>query len=66
MITVPTNTVSPPPKMISSNVDTSFLTGICKLPKTLVMLLDLENLLSFEELTQVTDVTVETKIAAEA
>ena len=66
VITVPTNTVSPPPKMISSNVDTSFLTRICKLPKTLVMLLDLENLLSFEELTQATDMAVGTKIAAEA
>ena len=48
-------TISPPPKMIASNVDAQFLTGICKLPDQLIMLLDLSKVLSEEEMKQVVD-----------
>jgi purine-binding chemotaxis protein CheW len=45
--------ISPPPKTVSKKVDTSFLTGICKLPDRLIMLLDLSKLLSDEEMEHV-------------
>ena len=45
--------ISPPPKMISSNVNARFLTGICKLPNQLIMLLDLSKVLSEEEIEHV-------------
>jgi purine-binding chemotaxis protein CheW len=40
---VPRASISPPPKTLSAGVDTSFLTGICKMPDKLIMLLGLEN-----------------------
>ena len=42
---VPRANISPPPKTLASDVDASFLTGICKLENKLVMLLDLESIL---------------------
>jgi len=46
---VPLQSVSPPPKTLTTGVDTSFLTGICKMPDKLIMLLDLNNLIETEE-----------------
>lgn len=42
---VPRSNISPPPKTLTSDVDASFLTGICKLDDKLVMLLDLETIM---------------------
>lgn len=53
VIRVPTGDISPPPKTLSSSVDARFLTGICKLPESLIMLLDLSNILTDEETKQV-------------
>ncbi|QLH74266.1 MAG: purine-binding chemotaxis protein CheW [Methanomassiliicoccales archaeon] len=39
------STISPPPKTLSMGVDTRFLTGICKTPDKLIMLLDLNNII---------------------
>lgn len=50
---ISTENISPPPKMVSKKVDASFLTGICKLPDQLIMLLDFSKLLSGEEMEQV-------------
>ncbi|OPY31798.1 MAG: purine-binding chemotaxis protein [Methanomassiliicoccales archaeon PtaU1.Bin124] len=46
---VPLQSISAPPKTLSSGVDTAFLTGICKMPDKLIMLLDLNNLIESEE-----------------
>lgn len=46
---VPRQSVSLPPKTLTNGVDTSFLTGICKMPDKLIMLLDLNNLIETEE-----------------
>lgn len=42
---IPRSSISPPPKTLTNDVDTSFLTGICKLEDKLVMLLDLESIM---------------------
>ncbi len=57
VIRVANRSLSPPPRMMSSQVDTRFLMGICKLPKQLVMLLDLGRVLSDEELEEVKEVS---------
>jgi purine-binding chemotaxis protein CheW len=46
---VPLQSISAPPKTLASGVDTAFLTGICKMPDKLIMLLDLNNLIESEE-----------------
>ncbi|MGA1822031.1 MAG: chemotaxis protein CheW [Thermoplasmatota archaeon] len=50
VIRVSPQTISPPPKTISSKVDARFLTGICRHQNGLLMLLDLDNLFSDEEI----------------
>ena len=50
VIRVSPQTISPPPKTISSKVDARFLTGICRYQNGLLMLLDLDNLFSDEEI----------------
>jgi len=50
VIRVSPQTISPPPKTISGKVDARFLTGICRHQNGLLMLLDLDNLFSDEEI----------------
>jgi purine-binding chemotaxis protein CheW len=50
VIRVSPHTISSPPKTISSKVDARFLTGICRHQNGLLMLLDLDNLFSDEEI----------------
>lgn len=50
VIRVPQNSLSPPPTNFSSNVDARYLTGICKLPESLIMLIDLGSILGYEEM----------------
>ncbi len=59
VIRVSQKSLSPPPKTMSSKVDARFLTGICKQPDNLIMLIDLINILSYEETGQVTQLTDE-------
>ena len=49
---VPRQSISPPPRTLTVGVETSFLTGICKLPDRMVMLLDLDKVMSANELDQ--------------
>jgi len=42
------STISPPPRTLSTGLDTKFLTGICKMPTKLIMLLDLNNMIVSE------------------
>ena len=44
--------VSSPPKTLASRTETSFLTGICKLPDRMIMLLDLNQVMTESELNQ--------------
>jgi purine-binding chemotaxis protein CheW len=53
VIRISSKSISPPPRTVSRNVDARFLTGICKLPDQLIMLLDLTTVLSEEEIEQV-------------
>ena len=55
---VSSQTISPPPKMIVTRADARFITGICKLPNQLIMLLDLGKVLKDEELEQVVDASM--------
>jgi purine-binding chemotaxis protein CheW len=55
VITVPSKSLAPPPKTVTSNVDARFLTGICKQPDNLIMLIDLLSILENEEIGQITD-----------
>jgi purine-binding chemotaxis protein CheW len=50
VIRVSPQTISPLPKTISTKVDARFLTGICRHQNGLLMLLDLDNLFSDEEI----------------
>ena len=49
VIRISPQVISPPPEVVSKTVDSKFLTGVCRLEKDLVMLLDLNNLFNAEE-----------------
>ena len=49
---IPKQSISPPPTTLQSALDANFLTGICKLPDRLVMLLDLNKIMSSGEWSQ--------------
>ena len=50
VIRVASNSLSPPPKTLASNVDARFLDGICKLPDSLILLIDLLKISGYEEI----------------
>jgi len=47
---VPRQSISPPPRTLTMGMEAGFLTGICKLPDRMVMLLDLEKVMSVNSL----------------
>lgn len=49
VIRISPQVISPPPEVVSKTVDSKFLTGVCRLEKDLVMLLDLNNLFNADE-----------------
>ncbi len=53
VLRVPPENILPPPEILSSSIDSSYLKGICKLPDSLVMLLDLNKIMSEEEMAQI-------------
>jgi purine-binding chemotaxis protein CheW len=59
VIRVPAKSLSLPPKTVSRNVDARFLTGICKQPDTLIMLIDLLSILGNDEIGQISDIRKE-------
>jgi purine-binding chemotaxis protein CheW len=46
---VPRQSISPPPKTLATGIDSTFLTGICKLQDKLIMLLDIDKVIVEEE-----------------
>lgn len=50
---VPRASISPPPTTLTVGTEAGFLTGICKLPDRLVMLLDLNKIMSANEMEQI-------------
>jgi purine-binding chemotaxis protein CheW len=50
VIRISSDIISPPPEVMTSKVDVQFLTGICRLKDGLLMLIDLSNLLSEEDM----------------
>ncbi len=50
VIRVASKNLSPPPKTMASDLDTRFLDGICKLPDSLILLIDLLKILGNEEI----------------
>ncbi len=50
---VPRASISPPPTTLTVGTEAGFLTGICKLPDRLVMLLDLNRIMSAGEMEQI-------------
>jgi purine-binding chemotaxis protein CheW len=52
--------VEPPPELISSGIDSEYITGIAKLDDRLLILLDLEKVLSAEEKESLKEVPVKT------
>ncbi len=59
VIRVPSKSLAPPPKTVTSNVDARFLTGICKMPDNLIMLIDLLNILENKEIGQISELKKE-------
>ena len=53
VIRVSPDDIVPPPEIMTNSIDSSYLKGICKLPSDLIMLLDLNNILSEEEIAQI-------------
>jgi purine-binding chemotaxis protein CheW len=53
---VPRQNISPPPKTLVAGMDVSFLSGICKLPNKMIMLLDLNKLINVDEESELRDV----------
>ncbi len=53
VIRVSPDDIAPPPEIVTNNIDSSYLKGICKLPGNLVMLLNLDSILSEEEIAQI-------------
>lgn len=56
VIRVHETNISPPPESVAGNLETGFLEGICRQEDKLIMLLDLDHILSLEELEQLEDV----------
>lgn len=52
VLRVSPDNIMPPPDMLSNNLDTNYLKGICKLPEGLIMLLDLRKIMSEGEMVQ--------------
>jgi purine-binding chemotaxis protein CheW len=52
---VPRQSISSPPKTLASRMEANFLIGICKLPDRMIMLLDLNQVLTGNELNQTGD-----------
>lgn len=53
VIRVSPENIVPPPKILTGNIDSGYLKGICKLPDTLIMLLDMNTILSEEDIVQI-------------
>jgi purine-binding chemotaxis protein CheW len=51
---VPRQSISPPPRTLAVRAEASYLTGICKLPDRMVMLLGLDKIMSVNEMDQMT------------
>jgi purine-binding chemotaxis protein CheW len=66
VIRVSTKSLSPPPKTFASNIDARFLTGICKQPDNLIMLIDLTSILGNEELGQISQIDEDNLYVQEA
>jgi purine-binding chemotaxis protein CheW len=50
---VPRQSISPPPRTLMVGAQAGFLTGICKLPDRMVMLLDLDKVMAVNDLSQI-------------
>ena len=53
VIRVPRLSISPPPRTLTVGRETSFLTAICKLQDRMVMLLDLDKVMTVNEIDQI-------------
>jgi purine-binding chemotaxis protein CheW len=60
VLTIEDNVIEPPPPMVS-NVNSEFITGVAKIDKRLVILLDLAKVLTGDEKMQVTQVLADKK-----
>jgi purine-binding chemotaxis protein CheW len=49
VLRIPNNIIEAPPSIIVSGIDSDFITGVCKLEDRLLILLDLEKILSVRE-----------------
>ena len=50
---VPRQSISPPPRTLTVGTEAGFLTAICKLPDRMVMLLDLDKVMTVNDLSQI-------------
>jgi purine-binding chemotaxis protein CheW len=55
VITVGSASLSPPPKSLSSEAESRFLTGICKQKDSLIMLVDLNQIIDDQEMNQINE-----------
>lgn len=53
VLRIPENNIEPAPEMIQSNIDAEFIKGVGKIENRLIILLDVEKILSREEVRQV-------------
>jgi purine-binding chemotaxis protein CheW len=58
VITVGSASLSPPPKSLSVEAESRFLTGICKQKDNLIMLVDLKMIIDRQEMAQLTEIDV--------
>ena len=56
VIRIPVDTISAVPKSLETSIDTKFLTGICKQKDGLIILLNMEAMLSSQDVEQMSDV----------
>jgi purine-binding chemotaxis protein CheW len=57
VIRVASKSLSPPPKTMASDVDSRFLEGICKMPESLILLIDLLKISGYEEIKEAEQIT---------
>ena len=55
VITVGSSSLSPPPKSVSSEAESRFLTGICKQKDHLIMLVDLNQIIDYQDMGQISN-----------
>ena len=55
VLKVPSNSIKPPPDIVVSGLQSQYITGVCRIDKRLLILLDFSRILLVEEIKKLND-----------